>query len=82
MTQQATSFGSRKPLALWQSLINLAHDNKSGLISRIVAPLARKLIVKKTSRLRFNIEANTQFETSNIQVIDHGIADKVPKTLL
>lgn len=80
MTQQSTPFGSRKPLALWQSLKNPAHDNKSGLIRRILAPLARKLIVEKTSRLRFNIEANTQFEASNIQVIDHGIADKVPKT--
>lgn len=80
MTQQLAPFGNRKPLALWQSLKNPAHENKSGLIRRIVSPLARKLIVKKSSRLRFNIEANTLFEASNIQVIDHSIADKVPKT--
>lgn len=56
MTQQATGFGGRKAPALWQSLINLAHDNKGGPISRLVAPIIRKMIVKQTARLPVDIQ--------------------------
>lgn len=56
MTPQGTGYGSRKAPALWQSLINLSHDNKGGVVSRIVAPIIRKMIVKQKSRLPIDIQ--------------------------
>lgn len=55
MTAKATSFGDREAPALWQSLITLCHDNKGGLISRIVAPIARKIVVKGGARLPVDV---------------------------
>ncbi|NMT65301.1 FkbM family methyltransferase [Marinobacter orientalis] len=56
MTQPVTPFGNRKPPAFWQSLIALCHDNNGGIISRTVAPLIRKMIVKQKSLLPVDIE--------------------------
>lgn len=55
MTQQSTPFGDRKPPVLWQSLITLCHDNNGGAISRIVAPIIRKIIVKRKSCLPIDV---------------------------
>lgn len=56
MTQQVSEFGSRKAPALWQSLIDLAHDNNGGVIGRLVAPIIRKVIVNQKSRLPIDIQ--------------------------
>lgn len=56
MTQQVTPFGNRKPPALWQSLITLCHDNNGGPISRMVAPIIRKITVKRKFRLPVDIQ--------------------------
>lgn len=56
MTPQSTPFGSRKPPTVWQSLITLCHDNNGGPISRMVAPILRKIIVKRKDRLPLDIQ--------------------------
>lgn len=56
MIHKTTAFGSRKPPALWQSLISLCHDNNGGVVSRILAPLTRKLIISQKSHLPIDIQ--------------------------
>lgn len=56
MTHKETPFGGRKPPALWQSLIALCHDNNGGVLSRILAPITRNMIVKQRSRLPIDIQ--------------------------
>lgn len=55
MTPEKEPFGSRKPSVLWQALITLCHDNRGGIVSRLLAPLTRKALVKQTSRLPIDI---------------------------
>lgn len=56
MTSGQEPFGSRKPSAFWQMLISLCHDNKGGIVSRLLAPLTRKVLIKQTSRLPIDIQ--------------------------
>ncbi|WP_191965311.1 FkbM family methyltransferase [Marinobacter halotolerans] len=37
-------------------LITLCHDNKGGIVSRLLAPLTRKALIKQTSRLPIDIQ--------------------------
>lgn len=45
------AFGARKPTRFWRMLINLCHRPDGPLLSRLCAPIVRKALVSRRSRL-------------------------------
>lgn len=51
-------FGTRKPNWLWQLLISWCHRPDAPLMSKLLAPLARKIILRRRSTLPIDITVN------------------------